>query len=310
MSRNRRVREGNGYRMELTGMYFTPAFWAWFNFLQGTILELPSLEEDEARSPGRAHCLHRGYFYLPEEFDLTSDFVILRDNLSRTRLTGRISVPLGFRFEILPKHELLYRPETPFPGEDFSCAFLANGTMHINFPAGSSIFVADHLDSVTVAYVRAKTWWGDVQDGIGAVKMWGRKNVRPYSRPPLRNTPRPECATGLSPIITPVVPRYALESPSYSPGPSPGYHPVPPGSLIESHGYDPAPTPGYEPGRPIVDESPGYAPGRTGYSQGVEEKTEVSAEASSASYSSPATPAVGYSEIIGTIIVPAPCQII
>ncbi|KAL3693091.1 hypothetical protein R1sor_006742 [Riccia sorocarpa] len=135
--------------------------------------------------------------------------------------------------------------------------------------------------------------------------MWGRKNVRPYSRQPLRNTPRPECATGLSPIITPLVPRYALENPGYSPGPSPGYHPVPRGSRIESPGYDSAPTPGYEPGRLIVDESPGYAPGRTGYSEGVEEKTEVSAEASSASYDSPATPAAGYSEIIGTIIVPS-----
>ncbi|KAL3675872.1 hypothetical protein R1sor_025820 [Riccia sorocarpa] len=72
----RRVREGNGYRVDLEGMYLKPPTFAWFKFPRGTIFDLPPLEEDYVLYE-RNELVHRA-FYLPPEFDLNNDLTILR----------------------------------------------------------------------------------------------------------------------------------------------------------------------------------------------------------------------------------------
>ncbi|KAL3692228.1 hypothetical protein R1sor_005879 [Riccia sorocarpa] len=136
---NRRVREDNVFRLDLTGMFFESKNWAWFNFPFGTVVHIPDLDED-AEEDIDVHELKRASIYLPHEFELPSDFVILRVNCRRTRLKGRITMPSDFRFKIVPENNVLYRVG---PGEDFECSFLANGTLQFKFPPGSSLYVAD-----------------------------------------------------------------------------------------------------------------------------------------------------------------------
>ncbi|KAL3685243.1 hypothetical protein R1sor_003265 [Riccia sorocarpa] len=161
-----------------------PSFFAWFNFPRGTVLELPSLEEDEARSPRAVHRLQRGYFYLPEEFDLPTDFVLLRGNLRRTRLQGRISVPPTFRFEIAPEHDIRYRVLDPFPGDEISFSFLAN---------------------MRRGRRRARPY---TRPPYGAMAGDERDAVVEEDNPGTDYCPSPEYAPG--------------PSPGYAPGPSPG----------------------------------------------------------------------------------------
>ncbi|KAL3684779.1 hypothetical protein R1sor_002801 [Riccia sorocarpa] len=138
-----RVREGNDYRVNLEGMFFKPNTFGWFRFPRGIVVEIPTVEEDESHSPRGYHRLTRGYFYLPETFDLSSDFIILHGDLRRTRLKGLISMPPGVQYTIIPEEKILYKVDNPFPGEDFSCSFLTYEDLQFPFPAGSSLFIAD-----------------------------------------------------------------------------------------------------------------------------------------------------------------------
>ncbi|KAL3678722.1 hypothetical protein R1sor_021678 [Riccia sorocarpa] len=250
---NRGVPEGNGRRMPLDGMYFKPKYFAWFNLPRGTVLEIPSIDA-ASRNPSDVHRLASGFFYLPAEFDLPSDLIIIRANGARTRLKGRITVPMGSRFVITPEMDVRYKIDSPYEGEDFSCSFLPYGDMQFEFPAWSSLF------------------------------MEGRRRARGYSQPPLPNAqmrssePRiAEEGGGSAPGTQYRSPVYATDEDSLGdyPLPSHGYFPLPRGiweeSPIysvrrgvweESPGYVPGPSPGYNPRPPVnLDESPGYSPG-------------------------------------------------
>ncbi|KAL3695808.1 hypothetical protein R1sor_009884 [Riccia sorocarpa] len=137
----RRVREGNGYRVDLEGMYLKPPTFAWFKFPRGTIFDLPPLEEDYVLYE-RYELVH-GAFYLPLEFDLISDLSIHRADARRTRLRGTVTMPPGHRFLMIPENKVWYYVERPYTGEDFSVAFITYEGMEFRFPAGSSIYVAN-----------------------------------------------------------------------------------------------------------------------------------------------------------------------
>ncbi|KAL3695670.1 hypothetical protein R1sor_009746 [Riccia sorocarpa] len=137
----RRVREGNGYRIDLEGMYLKPPTFAWFKFPRGTIFDLPPLEEDYVLYE-RYELVH-GAFYLPPEFDLHSDLTIQRADGRRTRLKGIVTMPPGHWFTMIPENKVSYYVERPYTGEDFSDAFITMEGMEFRFPAGSSIYVPD-----------------------------------------------------------------------------------------------------------------------------------------------------------------------
>ncbi|KAL3695547.1 hypothetical protein R1sor_009623 [Riccia sorocarpa] len=137
----RRVREGNGYLIDLEGMYLKPPKFAWFKFPRGTIFDLPPLEEDYVMYE-RYELVH-GAFYLPLEFDLISDLSIQRADGRRTRLRGTVTMPPGHRFLMIPENKVWYYVERPYTGEDFSVAFITYEGMEFRFPTGSSIYVAN-----------------------------------------------------------------------------------------------------------------------------------------------------------------------
>ncbi|KAL3701632.1 hypothetical protein R1sor_019654 [Riccia sorocarpa] len=170
--------------------------------------------------------------------------------------------------------------------------------------------------------------WTD--DQVDFNEMKGRRKARGYARPPLPNaqlTPtQPGIAvdssayhpaqhgTGISedsagyfPLPSPGnfplprgiweesplyrVPREIWdESPGYMPGPSPGYHPIPPVNPDESPGYSPGPSPGYAPVRSSIVNTP------------FNRQADV--------HRSPRTPQVGFSEIVGPIIVPEAREVV
>ncbi|KAL3692044.1 hypothetical protein R1sor_005695 [Riccia sorocarpa] len=137
----RRVREGNGYRIDLEGMYLKPPTFAWFKFPRGTIFDLRPLEEEYVFYE-RYELVH-GSFYLPLEFDLHADLSIQRADGRRTRLRGTVTMPPGHRFTMIPENKVWYYVERPYTGEDFSVAFITMEGMEFRFPTGSSIYIDD-----------------------------------------------------------------------------------------------------------------------------------------------------------------------
>ncbi|KAL3686571.1 hypothetical protein R1sor_009145 [Riccia sorocarpa] len=135
----RRVRKGNGFRIDLEGMFLKPPTFAWFKFPLGTILEIQDLPENVVLYD-RYQLVH-GAFYLPPEFDMNNDLKILRQDRRGTRLTGRVTMPPGVRYTMIPENDVWYYVERPYTGEDFSAAFLTNEGMEFRFPAGSSLYM-------------------------------------------------------------------------------------------------------------------------------------------------------------------------
>ncbi|KAL3675701.1 hypothetical protein R1sor_025649 [Riccia sorocarpa] len=129
----RRVREGNGFRIDLEGMFLKPPTFAWFKFPLGTIFEIPDLPENVVLYD-RYQLVHEA-FYLPLEFDMNNDLKILRQDRRGTRLTGRVTMPPGVRYTMIPENDVWYYVERPYTGEDFSVAFLTKDGMEFRPPA-------------------------------------------------------------------------------------------------------------------------------------------------------------------------------
>ncbi|KAL3695231.1 hypothetical protein R1sor_009307 [Riccia sorocarpa] len=106
------------------------------------VIEIQSAK-GQAEIGGVAILVNGASIFLPVEFELPTDFVILRANKRRTRVKGKITMPKGFEYKILPEHEVLYHVHAPVPGDEFSCSFLAYAPMQFQFPPGSSLLISD-----------------------------------------------------------------------------------------------------------------------------------------------------------------------
>ncbi|KAL3696563.1 hypothetical protein R1sor_010639 [Riccia sorocarpa] len=273
------VMDGYARRMDMNGMFFEPRFFTWFNFPLGIVIEITSAEE-QAEVGGAAIRLTGASSFLPVEFEMPTDLVILRANKQRTRLKGNVTMLEGFEYKILHEHEVLYhvamkerRKARPYtrPPIDAIASGSAVGEMKVE----AGVTTMEQTEFASLGY-----------DPVPADEYVESPGYFPM--PSSGYTP--EASPLYSPLAPPNLERtqFTLESPGYFPE-APAY--------VESPGYKPLL-------RPHCVELPGYSLESPSYTPEANRYVEIPRYIPVAPVS-PVTPLAAFSEIVGPIEVPS-----